>query len=257
MTQPIVTAETRIRAPTERVWAAWAEPQRLASWFVDEARGRIGQDPRITWIWEQFGLEVESEVTEVDPGRRFVLRVGGPDGVRSTEILLVEGDADSTKIRVTERGFGIDPDVVRSGWEMALAVLKVYAEDYWGRSLRSVLVMAETASDPSRILSMFQSAQGLAAWLGDGGPMPAEGESVDLRHGSGLAVTGRVLRHTGLETSLRWHEIDGILELKQFPGPEGRIVALRAFSWADPGVDPVHLRALLSDALDRLTGALG
>lgn len=254
-----IRIEAEIEAPAERVWEAWADPVRLARWFVDEARGRIGESDTVTWIWEEFGLEVEHEVAEVEPGRRFELRARGPGGARATEVVLMEGDGSSTRVRIMESGFGAaEGEGTRSGWQMALATLKLYVEEYFDHDGRAVLVMAETGAAPDEIRAMHRTGDGLARWLGAGGPLPDEGGPVALAHDTGLRVTGRVLRHTDTETSLRWQEVDGLLELKQFPGPVGRMVALRAFSWAPKeAVDPSTLRGQLSDALDRLVAALG
>lgn len=252
-----IPIETEIEASPDRVWEAWADPVRLARWFVDEARGRIGEAETVTWIWEEFGLEVEHEVAEVEPGRRFELRARGPGGVRATEVVLVGEGGGSTRVRIMESGFGASGEGTRSGWQMALAALKLYVEEYFDCDGRAILVMAETGASPGEIRAMHRTADGLTRWLGAGGPLPEEGGSVALAHGSGLTVTGRVLRHTEAETSLRWEEAEGLLELKQFPGPGGRMVALRAFTWApEATVEPSTLRQQLSEALDRLVAAL-
>jgi uncharacterized protein YndB with AHSA1/START domain len=247
-----------IEAPPERVWEAWADPVRLARWFVDQARGRIGESDSVTWIWEEFGLEVEHEVVEVEPGRRFELRARGPGGVRATEVVLVGEGSGTTRVRVMETGFGDMPaEGIESGWQMALTALKVYVEEYYDRGSRTVLVMAQTGAGPDAVRAMHRTEQGLARWLGSGGPFPGVGGEVALVHEDGLRVTGRVLWHSATETSLRWREIEGVLELKQFPGPGGRMVALRACSWAPEGAnDPSTIRTRLSRALDRLVAAL-
>lgn len=247
-----------IQAPPDRVWEAWADPVRLASWFVDKARGRVGESESVTWIWEEFGLEVEYEVAEVEPGRRFELRAWGPGGVRATETVLVGEAGGTTRVRVMETGFGdAEAEGIESGWQLALAALKVYVEEYYDRAGRSVLVMAGTGAGPERVRGMHRTAEGLARWLGIGGPLPEAGAPVALVDPDGVRITGRVLRHTTTETSLRWQEIAGVLELKQFPGPGGRMVALRALSWAPDGaVDLATIREVLSRALDRLVAAL-
>lgn len=258
MSDDRLQVDIEIEAPAERVWEAWADPVRLARWFVDQARGRIGEADSVTWIWEEFGLEVECEVVEVEPGRRFELRARGPEGVRATEVVLVAQGGDTTRVRVMETGFGDGPaEGVESGWQLALAALKVYVEEYYDRPGRSALVMAETDAGPDAIRVMHRTEEGLARWLGSGGPLPEAGGAVALAHDDGLTITGQVLRHSATETSLRWQEIDGMLELKQFPGPGGRMVALRAFSWAPEGaVEPAKIRESLSRALDRLVAAL-
>lgn len=253
-----IEADIAVNGPPEMVWEAWANPVHLARWFVDEARGRIGEDERVTWIWEQMGVELEYEVVAAEPGRRFELRAGTPDGgTRITEVALGSDEDGATRVRVAESGFGVDAGAVRSGWKMALGLLKVYVEDYWDWDVRSVVVMGKAEGTPDEILALQRTADGLDRWLDIDGALPEEGERVRLDFEEGLVLEGRVLRRTALETSLTWPWIQGVLEIKQFPVPDGRAAALRAFTWADESeVDLAALQEALTPVLARFLEAL-
>ncbi|MFO7893639.1 MAG: SRPBCC domain-containing protein [Longimicrobiales bacterium] len=255
MSEERIEAEVEIQAPTEAVWEAWADPDRLTGWYVDDALGRIGQTDQVTWIWGQMGLEIEYDVVELEPGRRFVLREAD-EGVRRTEVELTPENG-GTRVRVVESGFDTDADAVLSGWTMALGLLKVYVEVYYGGEVRSVLVLGKVDAPPGEIVALQRTAEGLQKWLGAAGAMPAEGEPVRLELEEDAVLDGEVLRRTETETSLTWPLIRGVLEMKQFPTSEGRAAALRAFTWADPKeLDLEELQELLSRTLGRFMDAL-
>lgn len=250
-----IEAEVEIEAPPEVVWEAWADPNRLAGWYVDDALGRIGQADQVTWIWGQMGMEIEYDVVELEPGRRFVLREAD-DGVRSTEVELTPQNG-GTRVRVVESGFDTDADAVLSGWQMALGLLKVYVEVYYGGVVRSVLVMGKIDAPPGEVVALQRTEEGLQKWIGAAGAMPEEGEPVRLELEGDAVLDGQVLRRTETETSLTWPWIRGVLEMKQFPTSEGRAAALRAFTWAEPEeLDLEELQELLSRTLGRFVDAL-
>lgn len=258
MTEQRIEADIRVAAPVEAVWEAWADPERLASWYVDRAEGRIGQDDRVTWVWGQMGMNVEYEVVEHEPERRFVLRTETPEGRRGTEVELTP-DGGFTHVHVVERGFDTDPSAVRSGWQMALGLLKVYLEVYYGREVRSVLVMAKTEATPEELVAAQRTAEGLSRWVASASPssMPGQGESMHLELEDGVEVDGQVVQLTETETSLTWPAITGVLELKQFPVGEDRAAAMRAFTWApEQEVELEEVQELLTDTLERFMSAL-
>ena len=251
-----IEAEIMIEAPAEAVWEAWADPERIASWYVDQAEGRIGRDRQVTWIWGQMGISIEYDVVEVEPDHRFVLRAETPDGERGTEVRL-ERENGRTRVQVVESGFDGDPAPIRSGWQMALGLLKVYVEVYYGRTVRSVLVMGKTEAAPEEVVALQRTEAGLGRWLESATAVPAEGEAVHFELESGVTLNGQVVRRTATETSLTWPEIEGVLELKQFPVGDDYAAAFRAFTWGDEReVDLEELQEVLKDALSRFVAAL-
>ena len=53
-----ISAEVRTSAPVEHAWAAWAEPEKIAQWFVDRAYGDVKPGGVMTWVFEKFGYEI-------------------------------------------------------------------------------------------------------------------------------------------------------------------------------------------------------
>ena len=57
-----LVVEMRTRATPEEVYEAWANPEEIARWFVDKARGSDEVGSTFTWIFEKFGYEIPYEV---------------------------------------------------------------------------------------------------------------------------------------------------------------------------------------------------
>lgn len=256
-----IEVEAVVGAPAERVWRAWTSPDHLARWFVDEAKGRIGKDRKVTWIWKEFGLEVEYEVVEVEAGRRIVLRAAAPGGgTHTVETTFLESAPGRTTIRVVQSGFepapegDDDAEAARSGWALATAVLGEYVENHWNEKRNGLLAMRPTRLSTDDLRHLLRSESGLSRWLTRSGSVGKEGDPVRLRLRRGGELTGRVLRRTRDEAAITWEEIGGVLELKGFPGAGGRVAALRVTCWGDPPASLERERESLSGAMDRLTG---
>lgn len=43
-----IRVQVRTTAPPERVWEAWANPEKLAQWFVDRAKGELEEGSTYT-----------------------------------------------------------------------------------------------------------------------------------------------------------------------------------------------------------------
>ena len=254
-----VEAEATVEATPERVWEAWASPRHIARWFVDEAKGTIGRSRSVTWIWREFGLEVVYEVVEVEPRKRLVLRASMPDGrAHEIETTLVAEDGGRTTIRVVQSGFepGEEGDEAaeagRSGWVLALAVMREYVEKHWGEERGGLLLMRPTRIALTELRRLLRTEAGLSLWLTRAGALREEGSAVALRLRGGGEITGRVLRVTRDEAAVSWEEVNGVLELKTFPGDRGRTAALRVTCWGDPPASLEREQRALEAALDRL-----
>jgi uncharacterized protein YndB with AHSA1/START domain len=68
----------RTSASPDRVWQAWADPEKLAQWFADRASGVAMPGGTLTWSFEKFGA-FPYEVFAAEPGERLVL-TGAPPG---------------------------------------------------------------------------------------------------------------------------------------------------------------------------------
>lgn len=256
-----LTVQMRTRATPEEVWDAWADPEKIAHWFVDRARGKPEVGTTFTWIFEKFGYEIPYEVVAAEPGKRFAL---GGEAPKSGPFLLevtIAREGGETVVTLVNSGFldGSEWDEefegIVSGWTNALAVLKHYLENYAGRPKQSLLVMEPAVFEYPQLLRFFATADGLDRWLTTSASIGGLGESFALRLPGGRSLTGRVISRTGWEVALSCEEIDGVLELKGFRMGAGRVVAARLLSWGAPLSSAWE--GTLQPALGRLAAALG
>ena len=163
--------EMRTRATPEQVYEAWADPEKIAHWFVDRARGKAEVGSIFTWIFEKFGYEIPYEVVAAEPGRRFAL---GGEAPKSGPFLLevtIAREGGETVVTLVNSGFldGSQWDEefegIVSGWTSGLAILKHYLENYPGRPKTTILVMQPAAIEFTNLLPLYATAEGLDRWL--------------------------------------------------------------------------------------------
>lgn len=258
--------QVRTAASPRQVWEAWTDPEKIAHWFVDRARGKPEVGTTFTWIFEKFGYEIPYEVVAADPEKRFAL--GGEIPGRGPFLLevTIEKEGAETVVTLVNSGFldGAQWDEeyegVASGWVHALAVLRHYLENYFGRPKATLLLVRPAPYEYDALLPYYATSQGLERWLAGSASIGRTGEPFALSLVGGESVSGRLLSQSGWEVALSWKELDGVLELKGFRmGPAGRVVAIRVLSWRE-GLDDRGLQsrfeAPLTEALERLSAVL-
>lgn len=256
----------RTTATPMQAWEAWARPAHLSRWFTDDARGEAVAGGELVHVFSRFGIEIPHRVLEAVPGEKLVVDGMSPMGLPFRQQVIVSRDGGETVIELVHSGFGSEDDWgmehegVDSGWKLALALLRHYLENHWGRDKASLFVMRPAAFDYAALGPLYRDEDGLARWLTTSGALAGKqaGDPVRLELQEGGALTGRLLADSGRELLVSWDEIDGALELKAFDmGPNGRAVCLRGTAW---GMDTVAAEAWeerLGRAADRLVTALG
>ena len=273
--EPVIRAEIRTSAPPELAWEAWADPARLAQWFVDDARGEANAGETMTWVWAEFGLEVPYRVLAADAPKRLVLAT--PEQVAPPGVIeiTIASEGGETVITVVNSGFQTEGTLddealtfeggtpwdevfsgVRSGWQMTLALLKEYLEHYARQPKRTFIVLKPAQLDARDALAWFTDEQHLARWLTRAGAPGDVGEPSTLELKDGTVIEGRTIARTDLELSVAWPAEDAVLELKTFPLGDARMVALRCTCWNPDDVRFGRLRAQCSEALLRLVSAV-
>jgi uncharacterized protein YndB with AHSA1/START domain len=257
-----ISCEMRTSAPPEHAFAAWAEPERIAHWFVDRAFGDVRPGGVMTWVFEKFGYEIPYPVLEVKPPEKLVLGGELPDGRSFRLEITITRAGGETVVRLFNSGFrdGSQWDEeyqgVASGWRMSLAILRLYLEAHYGTPKRSVLVLRPATFDYAAVLAWFTDATKLSRWLTRSGAIGAPGERAELVLQSGATVRGTVLDVTRQEAAVSWDDENLALELKAFSMGSQRMVAIRATGW---GVSDDRMRALeteLDGAVARLAAAI-
>lgn len=233
----MIRAETRTSATPQQVWEAWADPEKIAAWFVDRATGEGKAGTIMTWFFDDFGFAQPLKVVESDPGKHFVLRWDPPEGDPGILEIQIEREGGSTLVRLINSGFkegaqwDDEYEGVNSGWQMSLAILKHYLENYFGRSKATLLIMQPAAFQYHQLLPNFLDPSKLSRWLTKSGAIGKAGERCNLVLRDGGNLTGRVLAVTSREVTLSWDEIGGTLELKGFSMGPQRVVGVRCMTW--------------------------
>jgi len=256
--------EIRIRAAAERVWEAWADPVKIAQWFTDRAEGFAESGATITWYFDDFNFHMRYRVLRSERGKSYVIRWDDPPEGREPglfEVTLSQQGGETT-LRLVESGFreGAEWDEeyegVSSGWTMALALLKHYAENYFGQPRASWLLLRPAAYTTEKVAALERTEAGLARWLTRAGAVPAAGERFHLTLQSGEALSGQVLALSNCETCLSWDEVHGTLEFKAFAAGPQKMIGLRASAWADGAERLEAAKAAMEAALDRWAAIL-
>jgi uncharacterized protein YndB with AHSA1/START domain len=254
----MIRAEVETSATPEQTWEAWADPEKIAQWFVDRASGEAKPGGTMTWFFDQFGYVLPFEVLEAVPGSLYVLKWDPPQGRAGILEVRIERRGGSTVVRLIQSGFREDAkwdqeyEGTFSGWQLSLAILKRYLENYFGRSRRTILVMRPASFDYEQLLPYFLEAPKLSQWLVKRGAIGKAGEKIQLDLGDLGKLTGRVLAITKWEVALSWEEIGGTLELKGFSMGPQRLVALRCMTWKLAAGETERLEGQLSAAVERL-----
>lgn len=259
-----IEREIRIHAPADRVWEAWADPVKIAQWFTDRAEGFAEPGATITWFFDAFNFHISYHVLRAEPGKSYAIRWETPPPGREPGVLEVtlSQAGGATALRLVESGFreGAEWDEeyegVSSGWTMSLALLKLYAENYFGQRRASWILLRPAAYTTDRILPFQRTAEGLARWLTRSGSPAAIGQAFRLILQTGEALSGRVLALTKSETCLSWDEVHGALEFKAFAMGPQKMIGLRASAWADGAARLEAAKPAMEAALDRWAAVL-
>lgn len=260
----VIRDEIRIAAAPEDVYRAWSDPGTVTGWFVGRMEGRMEPGETVTWHWdEEAGPGMSQRVLVADPPRRLVTEMELPQGVSYLEVTIQQEGGHSI-LRLVQSGFGEGPEWddqyegMLSGWMVALAILKVFAERYLDRKRREIVVLRDAPFERDEILELQRTRSGLARWLTrSGAPEGAVGEPVKLVLEDGRTLTGTVLRNTSYETLWSWEEIDGVLEIKAFRGAGwGSKVGIRISSWVKDAAELADLEGWVTGAVGRLGAIL-
>jgi uncharacterized protein YndB with AHSA1/START domain len=242
----IIDTTLRIKSTPQRVWEAWADPQHIANWFVDRAEGEGRAGNTVTWFFDTFGYEMKIPVTESEPGKTFVTAgQDGPDGMPYLMEITISQEGGETVMHLVNSGFSEDPkkdDSYKgtvSGWAHALTTMKVWLERYPTRRRHHDLVVKPVPHTVEQLRPFYATLEGRAKW------MPP-----DVLH------TGEVLCDSGPEVLLSAPSVDGIVALKSFAWPGGRMIGVDLSVWPADNVAIEDAKPRLTRALDRLEALL-
>jgi uncharacterized protein YndB with AHSA1/START domain len=130
MEKQIITVETTVPAPIEKVWQCWTEPEHITGWaFADDswhapsATNDVRVDGRFNTRMEakdgSAGFDFSGTYTEVTPLSHMTYTMDGADARKVSVDFISEGD--STKIVETFEAENENPiEMQRGGWQSIL-----------------------------------------------------------------------------------------------------------------------------------------
>lgn len=142
--QDTISAEIRIAAPPERVFAALTDPQQVPKWWGQQGMYTIKNsqnDVRPGGKWRTEGaradgqpFHVEGEYIEVDPPRLLVhtWKPSFHEVPTTTVRWELQAYKDGTRVKLTHSGFAGHADAARDhsqGWTRVLVWLEAFVED--------------------------------------------------------------------------------------------------------------------------------
>jgi len=115
-----IRLERSFRAPTDRVFRVWTDPEELARWLPDKIEGSLAPASRSVLIWRR--RRVPWDVVEVEPDKRFVFRMPwSPDESLVTTITItLEDEGYGTRLRLEDGPFRLDRADAFEAWVEAL-----------------------------------------------------------------------------------------------------------------------------------------
>ena len=254
----MIRAQVKASATPEQAWEAWADPEKIAQWFVDRATGEAKRGGTMTWFFDKFGYVLPYEILDAVPGELIIYRWEPPEGLPGILEVRIAQEGGATAVRVIQSGFreGAEWDDeyqgVNSGWKIALGILKFYLENHFTRGKTMTLVFRPAKFAYERVLKYFLEPAKLAQWLSVSGAIGKAGEMCELVLRDAGRLTGRVLAITDREVMLAWDEVGGVLELKAFPMGPQRVVGVRVMSWGLNAEEIAQLEKKMSAAVERL-----
>ncbi len=257
----IIQKEMTTRATPQQVWEAWADPEKLPQWFTDGAEGEAKVGRSMTWIFDKFDYRFTYEILEARPEERLVLTGKTAGGSALFVEIDIEQAGGRTVLKLVQSGFGEGAEWdheyqgVNSGWEMALAILKHYLENYFGRSRHHALVMLPAKYSFSQLSPFYRDEQSLARWLTRAGGIGNPGTSYQLTLANGDKLSGEVLADTGTEVQLSWPEIEGAVALKAFSMGPQKMLCIDVLTWGGK-VRLDEIERTMASSLERLKSTL-
>ncbi|MCT3800689.1 SRPBCC family protein [Elizabethkingia anophelis] len=127
-------AEMLIRRPIAEVYEAFINPEVTTKFWFTKSSGRLDEYKNIIWTWEMYNVDVDVEVTELQPNQKISV-IWGNQNEKTPVVWTFSEHGNNTFVSVINSSFSGDEDAVISavrdsteGFTLVLAGLKAYLE---------------------------------------------------------------------------------------------------------------------------------
>lgn len=135
-----VKAALQIQKPTNEVFEAIVDPDKMSNYFISRSSGRMKEGKTLMWRFPEFEMEFPVRVGQIEKDK-YISFYWDVDGFELfVEMTLSFAGNNSTVITITEKSMKNDEAGIKwlqgntEGWANFLACLKAYLE--YGINLR-------------------------------------------------------------------------------------------------------------------------
>jgi len=132
----LVSIETTVKAPVEKVWRLWTTPEHITNWYyasdewhAPKAENDLCNGGRFLTRMEakdgSFGFDFEGVYDEVQMNTRIAYTLG--DG-RTVETCFIAGEIETKVFQTFEAETQNSIEMQRTGWQAILNNFRKYAE---------------------------------------------------------------------------------------------------------------------------------
>lgn len=135
-----VKVQAIVRRPVEEVFQAIVSSSHLCGYFTSSSSSDLIEGKTIDWEWDDVGAKISIHVDQVVSNNAIHFRWSATGRERHVHIEFNKQSETSTKIFISEKGFGLNEKEVglmmgqTEGWTDFLCSLKAYL--YTGINLR-------------------------------------------------------------------------------------------------------------------------
>ncbi|MCM3439605.1 SRPBCC family protein [Metabacillus halosaccharovorans] len=132
-----VTAKMKIRKPTNVVFEAIVDPEKIGNFWFSSSSERWEQGKKVILKYDEYHAEGVINIVELKENKKIAFSWGEEHNEKTiVTMMLKESDNGSTIIEVNETGLKEeDPEVInkmmgqKEGWVYMLSCLKCYVEN--------------------------------------------------------------------------------------------------------------------------------
>ncbi|MFD0206871.1 MULTISPECIES: SRPBCC family protein [Saccharothrix] len=115
---PVVNTTMLIRRPPAEVFRAFTDPELTTKIWFTKSSGPVEPGAELRWTWEMYDLSITVRVKEFEQDRRFVIEWQNGPRPTTWEMRFTPYPDDTTKVDLTETGFGGDDPEAVVAWAM-------------------------------------------------------------------------------------------------------------------------------------------
>lgn len=138
-----VNVRERILRPVSEVYDAFADPKKMANYFISGSSGPLESGKSVVWEFSDVGAKVRIDVVTVEKDRMIIYESDALGTHIRTTVKFDPDGPEATVVTITDSSFEMTEDGIKralgqnAGWTYTLCGLKAYVQ--FGINLRDGL----------------------------------------------------------------------------------------------------------------------